>query len=190
MDLLSKITLLKECFIATVSQKNSNFPKANQEITSSSVRVVDADGTMVGVLPLKDALKLAADRGLDLVEISPTATPPVCKILDYGKFKYAAQKRAHDARKKQKVIDIKEIKLRPNIGQNDYEVKLRSIQTFLKEGNKVKISLRFKGREITHQELGFKILERMQQDLLESAKVELSPRMEGKQLLMILIPIK
>lgn len=141
---------------------------------------------MLGIVPLQEALKLARERDLDLVEISPNAEPPVCKILDFGKFKYEAKKKAHEARKKQKVVELKEIKLRPNIGQNDYEVKLRSITKFINEGDKVKITLKFKGREVTHQELGFKLLERVKNDLEDIAKVEFAPKMEGKQMLMIL----
>lgn len=143
---------------------------------------------MIGVVTLKEGLKLAAERGLDLVEISPNAEPPVCKLLDFGKFKFEIQKKVHDARKKQRVVEIKEIKLRPNIGQNDYEVKLRSAIKFIGEGDKVKVTLRFRGREITHQELGLKVLERLRDDLQETTKVEYSPRMEGKQMMMILAP--
>jgi len=143
---------------------------------------------MVGIVPLAEGLRLAATRSLDLVEISPTAEPPVCKLLDFGKFKFEARKKVHDARKKQKVVEIKEIKLRPNIGQNDYEVKLRSAVKFINEGDKVKVTLRFKGREITHQELGINLLERFRDDLAEISKVEFAPRMEGKQLLMIVVP--
>ena len=143
---------------------------------------------MIGIVPLAEGLRLAATRSLDLVEISPTAEPPVCKILDFGKFKFEARKKIHDARKKQKVVEIKEIKLRPNIGQNDYEVKLRSAVKFINEGDKVKITLRFKGREITHHEIGLALLERFRDDLAEISKVEFAPKMEGKQLLMIIVP--
>ncbi len=143
---------------------------------------------MIGIVTLKEGLKLAAAQGLDLVEISPNAEPPVCKILDFGKFKFEIQKKAHDARKKQRVVEIKEIKLRPNIGQNDYEVKLRSAFKFIQEGDKVKVTLRFRGREITHQDIGLRLLERMRDDMQEVTKVEFSPRMEGKQMMMILAP--
>jgi len=143
---------------------------------------------MVGVVPLAEGLSLAKARSLDLVEISPNAEPPVCKLLDFGKYKFEARKKVHDARKKQKVVEIKEIKLRPNIGQNDYDVKLRSAVKFIGEGDKVKVTLRFKGREITHQEIGMTLLERFRDDLAEIGKVEYAPRMEGKQLLMIIVP--
>jgi translation initiation factor IF-3 len=146
------------------------------------------DGEMIGIVPLAEGLRLAASRSLDLVEISPTAEPPVCKVLDFGKFKFEARKKVHDARKKQKVVEIKEIKLRPNIGQNDYDVKMRAAVKFINEGDKVKITLRFKGREITHQELGMNLLERFRDDMAEISKVEFAPKMEGKQLLMIIVP--
>lgn len=143
---------------------------------------------MIGVVTLREGLRQAAEHGLDLVEISPNAEPPVCKMLDFGKFKFEIQKKAHDARKKQRVVEIKEIKLRPNIGQNDYEVKLRSAFKFIADGDKVKVTLRFRGREITHQEIGLRILERLRDDMQEVTKVEFSPRMEGKQMMMILAP--
>lgn len=143
---------------------------------------------MVGVVPLSQALGTAADRGLDLVEISPNAEPPVCKVMDFGKYKYEAQKKAQDARKKQKTVVVKEIKLRPNIGENDYQVKLRSLLSFIAEGNKVRVSLRFRGREITHSEVGMRLFERLQEDTAEVAKVELRPRMEGNSILMVLVP--
>lgn len=144
---------------------------------------------MVGILSLNDALKRAEDVGLDLVEVSPTAEPPVCKITDYGKFKYEAKKKAHDARKKQKIVEIKEIKLRPNIGQNDYDVKMRSMNKFIEAGDKVKITLKFRGREIAHNDIGLKLLEKIRLEMEPIAKIELAPKMEGKQLLMIISPI-
>lgn len=140
------------------------------------------------MVPLSQALGTAADRGLDLVEISPNAEPPVCKVMDFGKYKYEAQKKAQDARKKQKTVVVKEIKLRPNIGENDYQVKLRSLLSFIAEGNKVRVSLRFRGREITHSEVGMRLFERLQEDTAEVAKVELRPRMEGNSILMVLVP--
>jgi translation initiation factor IF-3 len=146
------------------------------------------NGEMIGIVPLAEGIRLAASRSLDLVEISPTAEPPVCKILDFGKFKFEARKKIHDARKKQKVVEIKEIKLRPNIGQNDYDVKIRSAVKFINDGDKVKITLRFKGREITHQELGMNLLERFRDDMAEISKIEYAPKMEGKQLMMIIVP--
>ena len=129
-------------------------PRINTQITVPTVRLVKEDGTMVGLTSLRDALSMAADAGLDLVEISPNAEPPVCKILDFGKFKYEIQKKKNEARKKQKVIDVKEIKLRPGIDEHDYEVKMRSVTSFLAEGDKVKVTMRFRGREMVHQELG------------------------------------
>ncbi|KKB96800.1 Translation initiation factor IF-3 [Candidatus Arcanobacter lacustris] len=151
------------------------------------MRLVDVDGTMIGIVSLEVAVKMAAEKTLDLVEISPQGDPPVCKILDFGKFKYEAKKKANEARKKQKVVELKEIKLRPNIGQNDYDVKVRSIVKFIGEGDKVKVTLRFKGREMAHQEIGMNLLIRLQNDLVDVVKVELSPRLEGKQMLMILV---
>jgi len=152
------------------------------------VRLVDETGTNVGIVGLDDALDRAEEAGLDLVEIAPEARPPVCKILDYGKFKYEAQKKANEARKKQKIIDIKEIKMRPNIDHHDYDVKMRSINKFLGEGDKVKVTLRFRGREMAHQELGLKVLERVRDDLENVSKVEQFPKMEGRQMTMVVAP--
>ena len=143
---------------------------------------------MNGVVPLAEGLNRADEAGLDLVEVSPNADPPVCKILDYGKFKYIAQKKANETRKKQKTIDVKEIKMRPNIDNHDYDVKMRAMEKFLDEGDKVKVTLRFRGREMAHQELGRKVLERVRVDLEEPAKVEQMPLMEGRQMIMILTP--
>jgi translation initiation factor IF-3 len=143
---------------------------------------------MVGVVSLRDALLAAEDAGLDLVEIAPQAEPPVCKILDYGKFKYEAQKKAAEARKKQKVIEVKEIKLRPGIDDNDYGVKMRAARRFLEEGDKVKVTLRFRGREMAHQDLGMKVLVRVRDELEEMAKVEQMPKLEGRQMIMVLSP--
>ncbi len=143
---------------------------------------------MIGVVPLAEGLNRADEAGLDLVEVSPNAKPPVCKILDYGKFKYIAQKKANETRKKQKTIDVKEIKMRPNIDNHDYDVKMRAMEKFLDEGDKVKVTLRFRGREMAHQELGRKVLERVRDDLEGPAKVEQMPLMEGRQMIMILSP--
>ncbi|MBB6254919.1 translation initiation factor IF-3 [Nitrospirillum iridis] len=143
---------------------------------------------MVGVVSLRDALIAAEEAGLDLVEVSPNAEPPVCKILDYGKFKYEAQKKAAEARKKQKIIEVKEIKLRPNIDDNDYDVKMRSARRFLEEGDKVKVTMRFRGREMAHQDLGMNVLVRVRELLDDMAKVEQMPKLEGKQMIMILAP--
>lgn len=163
-------------------------PRVNNQINVPSVRVVDENGEMLGVLPIREALSRAADAGLDLVEISPNAEPPVCKILDFGKYKYEIQKKKNEARKKQKVIEVKEIKLRPNIDEHDYEVKMRSVHRFLDEGDKVKVTMRFRGREMVHQELGLKVLERVRDELEERAKVEQMPRLEGRQMIMVLAP--
>jgi len=143
---------------------------------------------MVGVVPVRQAMQLAEEAGLDLVEISPNADPPVCKILDFGKFKYAAQKKRNEARKKQKVIEIKEIKMRPGIDDHDYDVKMRAARRFLEEGDKVKVTLRFRGREMVHQELGAKVLDRVRDDLDALAKVEQFPRLEGRQMVMVIAP--
>lgn len=143
---------------------------------------------MIGVLPTRDALARAYGVGLDLLEISPNAEPPVCKILDYGKYKYEQQKKRNEARKKQKVIEIKEVKVRPNIDENDYQVKMRAMKSFLDDGDKVKVTLRFRGREMAHQELGVKVLERIRQEVDELAKVEQMPRLENRQMVMVLAP--
>lgn len=143
---------------------------------------------MLGVVPLHQGLQLAFEANLDLVEISPSAVPPVCKLLDYGKFKYEAQKKKNEARKKQKLIEIKEIKMRPNIDDNDYNVKMRAMTRFLEEGDKVKVTLRFRGREMVHSELGAQLLDRVKADLDELAKVEQFPRFEGRQMVMVLAP--
>ena len=143
---------------------------------------------MVGVLSTRDAIARAYAVGLDLVEISPNAEPPVTKILDYGKFKYEQQKKRNEARKKQKVVEIKEVKVRPNIDENDYQVKLRAMQGFIGEGDKVKVTLRFRGREMAHQELGVKVLERIRGDMEVDTKVEQMPRMENRQMVMVLSP--
>lgn len=143
---------------------------------------------MVGVVDIRTALDMATQAGLDLVEVSPNADPPVAKILDYGKFKYEAQKKANAARKKQKVIEVKEIKMRPAIDDHDYDTKMRSVGRFLEEGDKVKVTLRFRGRELAHQELGMKVLERVRADVGEAAKVEQFPRMEGRMMTMVIAP--
>ncbi|MCA8907344.1 MAG: translation initiation factor IF-3 [Rhodospirillaceae bacterium] len=163
-------------------------PRVNGDITVPKVRLVAPDGTMVGVVGIREALEAAAQIGLDLVEVSPNADPPVCKVLDYGKYKYEAQKKKNEARKKQKVIEVKEIKLRPNIDTNDYEIKLRNARRFLDDGDKVKVTLRFRGREMAHQELGMNVLTRVRDNLEGLAKVEQMPKMEGRQMIMVLAP--
>ena len=152
------------------------------------MRCIDPEGEQLGVLDTFDAIRKAEDFGLDLVEVQPNADPPVCKILNYGKFKYEAQKRANEARKKQKIIEVKEIKLRPNIDEHDYQVKMRSVQKFLNAGDKVKVTLRFRGREMAHQELGANVLTRVREETDEFAKVEAMPKMEGRQMIMVLAP--
>ncbi|MFO1058335.1 MAG: translation initiation factor IF-3 [Dongiaceae bacterium] len=163
-------------------------PRVNSQISVPSVRLVDEGGEMVGVVSIREALQMASEAGLDLVEISPNADPPVCKILDFGKYKYEIQKKKNEARKKQKVIEVKEIKMRPGIDDHDYDVKMRAIYRFLEEGDKVKVTMRFRGREMVHQELGMKVLERVRGDLDDRAKVEQHPRMEGRQMIMVMAP--
>ncbi|MDA0998587.1 MAG: translation initiation factor IF-3 [Proteobacteria bacterium] len=160
----------------------------NDLITSPEVRLVGADGEVMGVLPTAEALQKAEEAGLDLVEMAGNVDPPVCKILDYGKLKFVDQKRKAEARKKQKTIEIKEIKMRPGIDQHDYEVKMRAMRRFFDEGDKVKVTLRFRGREFAHQDLGMKVLYRVKDDLEEEAKVESMPRMEGRQMVMLMSP--
>jgi translation initiation factor IF-3 len=163
-------------------------PRVNDEIAVMRVRLVDERGNMVGVVGRNDALTMASDAGLDLVEIAPNADPPVCKILDCGKYKYDEQKKKNEARKKQKIIEVKEIKLRPSIDDHDYDVKMRSMIKFIEEGDKVKVTMRFRGRELAHQELGMDVLVRVRDDLDEIAKVEQMPRMEGRQMIMVMSP--
>ncbi|MCH7486409.1 MAG: translation initiation factor IF-3 [Proteobacteria bacterium] len=163
-------------------------PRVNELIDAPEIRVVDADGEMVGILSVEEGIELAYEAGLDLVEISPNAEPPVCKVLDYGKFKYEEQKRKNEARKKQKTIDVKEIKMRPGIDEHDYQVKLRSMLRFLEDGDKVKVTIRFRGRELVHNELGLKVLDRVRDATEELAKVEAFPRLEGRMMTMILAP--
>ncbi|MGB0696870.1 MAG: translation initiation factor IF-3 [Rhodospirillaceae bacterium] len=163
-------------------------PRVNTDINVPSVRLIDETGENVGVVPTRDAQMRADSVGLDLVEISPNADPPVCKILDYGKFKYEAQKKKNEARKRQKTIDVKEIKLRPNIDQHDYDVKLRNCMRFLNDGDKVKVTMRFRGREMAHQDLGMNVLNRVTAALSEMAKIEQAPKMEGRQMIMVVAP--
>ena len=163
-------------------------PRVNQFIDAREVLLIDAAGEKRGVVPTHEALKLAEESGLDLVEVSPNAKPPVCKILDYGKFKYQAQKKAAEARKNQKVIEIKEIKMRPNIDDHDYEVKMRAVRRFFEEGDKVKLTLRFRGREMAHMELGMQLLNKVREEVAAIAKVEAEPKLEGRQMMMVLAP--
>ena len=163
-------------------------PRSNREIRIPRVQLIDAEGNNVGVIATDEALKMAEDAGLDLVEISPNAEPPVCKILDLGKLKYSTQKKAAEARKKQKIIEIKEIKMRPNIDTHDYDVKMKAMNRFFEEGDKVKVTLKFRGREMAHQELGMKLLQQVKADTIEFAKVEAEPKLEGRQMMMVLAP--
>ena len=163
-------------------------PRYNNLIVSDKVRVIDQDGENIGVMYTREAIEQAASVGLDLVEVSPNADPPVCKFLDVGKFRYEAQKKANLARKTQKTQEIKEIKMRPNIDDHDYDVKMRNVNRFIEDGDKVKVTLRFRGRELSHQQLGMNLLRRVQEDVAEIAKVEAYPRMEGRQMLMVLAP--
>ncbi|MGE0222779.1 MAG: translation initiation factor IF-3 [Acetobacteraceae bacterium] len=163
-------------------------PRVNEEIRASQIRLIDQDGEMLGVMSARDAVQRAYAVGLDLLEISPNADPPVCKILDYGKFKYEQQKKRNEAKKKQKVIEIKEIKVRPNIDENDYQVKMRAMKSFIEEGDKVKVTLRFRGREMAHQDIGIRVLERIRSELDATTKVEQMPRMENRQMVMVLSP--
>jgi len=163
-------------------------PRVNTEIGVPRVRLVDERGNMVGVVLRNEALTMAASAGLDLVEVAPNADPPVCKILDYGKFKYEEQKKKNEARKKQKIIEVKEIKLRPSIDDHDYEVKMRAMNKFIEEGDKVKVTMRFRGRELAHQDIGMNVLIRVRDDLDAIAKVEQMPRMEGRQMVMVIAP--
>ena len=162
-----------------------NGPRFNEFISVPKVRVIDENGENLGVMLTAEAIEQAAEVGLDLVEVSPNADPPVCKFLDVGKFKYEAQKKANLARKTQKT---QEIKMRPNIDDHDYDVKMRKVRDFIGEGDKVKVTLRFRGRELAHGELGMRLLQRVQGDVAETAKVEQHPRMEGRQMLMVLSP--
>jgi len=157
-------------------------------INNQEVRLIDETGDNVGVVATSDALDRALGVGLDLVEVSPNAEPPVCKIMDFGKYKYEEQKRKNVARKKQKTIDIKEIKMRPNIDTHDYDVKMRAVNKFLDSGDKVKVTLRFRGREMAHQDLGRRVLERVREDLGEKIRVEQMPAMEGRQMVMVVAP--
>jgi translation initiation factor IF-3 len=167
---------------------NRGGPRVNEGIDTPEIQLIDATGENVGVVEINDARERALEAGLDLVEISPNSVPPVCKILDFGKYKYQAQKKAAEARKKQRTVEIKEIKMRPNIDTHDYDVKMRSMNRFFEEGDKVKVTLRLRGREMAHQDLGVQLLNKVKQDTTEIAKVESEPRLEGRQMVMVLSP--
>ena len=163
-------------------------PRVNTDILNDEVRCISPEGEQLGVMKTADAIAEADAQGLDLVEVSPNTDPPVCKILDYGKFKYEAQKKKNEAKKKQKIIEVKEIKLRPNIDEHDYQVKMRNVQKFLDEGDKVKVTMRFRGREMAHQELGVNVLNRVRDDTEDVAKIEAFPKLEGRQMIMVIAP--
>ncbi|XMR60183.1 translation initiation factor IF-3 [Paracoccus homiensis] len=163
-------------------------PRVNERIRVSEIRLIGPDGENVGVVSPSVGLEMARDAGLDLVEISPNAAPPVCKVMDLGKFKYEQQKREAEARKKQKVIDIKEVKFRPGTDTHDYDVKMRNVMKFLDAGDKVKVTLRFRGREMAHQDLGLELLNRVKDDVGEAGKVEAMPKLEGRQMVMMIAP--
>ena len=163
-------------------------PRVNEEIRVPQVRLIDQNGEMQGVMSAREAVQRAYSVGLDLLEISPNAEPPVVKILDFGKYKYELQKKKNEAKKKQKVIEIKEIKVRPNIDENDYQVKMRAMKSFIEEGDKVKVTLRFRGREMAHQDIGIRVLERIRSEMDLTTKVEQMPRLENRQMVMVLSP--
>ena len=170
-----------------VPQKDG--PRANRDIRGvREVQLIDDTGQNRGVMAFFDALRIAEEAGLDLVEIAPNSTPPVCKILDYGRFRFLEQKKAAEARKKQKTVEVKEIKLRPGIDDHDYDVKMKAMKSFFEEGNKVKITLRFRGREMAHTDIGMKVLVRVRTDVSDLAKVEMEPNFEGRQVVMVLAP--
>lgn len=164
--------------------------RINGEVTAREVRLIGTDGEIIGIMSGREALKMAEEADTDLVEISPNATPPVCRLMDYGKFKYQEQKKAAEARAKQKVIQVKEIKLRPGTDENDYQVKMRNIKRFLEDGDKVKVTLRFRGREMAHQEIGMRQLERVRDELAELIQVESMPKLEGRQMVMMIAPAR
>jgi translation initiation factor IF-3 len=181
-----EITTIRRPFRAPPTVKEG--PRVNREIRIPQVQLIDAEGQNLGVIATAEAIALAEAAGLDLVEIAPNSSPPVCKILDFGKYKYQNQKKASEARKKQKVVEVKEIKMRPNIDIHDYEVKMKAIQRFFEEGDKVKVTLRFRGREMAHQDLGLRLLDRVRDETAEIAKVEAEPKLEGRQMIMVLAP--
>ncbi|WP_085315032.1 translation initiation factor IF-3 [Derxia lacustris] len=169
---------------------NKNSHRLNREITAPEVRLVGVDSEPLGIVRLPDALAKAEELDVDLVEIAPTAQPPVCRLMDYGKFKYQEQKKAHEAKLKQHIIQVKEVKFRPGTDDGDYGVKLRNLQRFLEEGDKAKVTLRFRGREMAHQDIGMRMLEKLRNDLEAVAQVEQMPKLEGRQMIMILGPKK
>jgi len=169
------------------AKKNSS-PRTNEQIIASEVRVISSTGKQLGIISIREALNHAEDEGFDLVEVSPGANPPVCKIIDYGKLKYKEQKSKKEAKKKQKTIEVKEIKLRPGIDKHDYEVKIKALSKFIGGGNKVKVSMRFRGREMEHQNIGMDLIRKLTEQVSEYAKMESPPKLEGKQIVMVLVP--
>ena len=181
-----EIPTIRRPFRAPPPQKEG--PRINEDIRVREVQLIDHEGQNRGVVPVEEAMEIAGEAGLDLVEIQPNANPPVCKILDYGRHKYQAQKKAAEARKKQKTVELKEVKMRPNIDTHDYEVKMKSMLRFFDDGDKVKVTLRFRGREMAHQDLGYKLMQKVKEETAEIAKVEFEPKVEGRQMIMILAP--
>ncbi len=173
-----------------IAQDKDKDTRINEEITSPEVRLIGVDGEQVGIVSLATANKMAEEAGVDLVEIAPTAKPPVCRVMDYGKYKYAEAKKRHEAKLKQKQIQVKEVKFRPGTDEGDYQIKLRNLIRFLEEGDKTKVTLRFRGREMAHQEFGVKLLERVRTDLDPFGVVEQMPKLEGRQMIMVLSPKK
>ncbi|WP_321345559.1 translation initiation factor IF-3 [Breoghania sp.] len=177
---------MRRPFRAPPPQKEG--PRINEDIRVREVQLIDHEGQNRGTIPVEEAMDIAGEAGLDLVEIQPNANPPVCKILDYGRHKYQAQKKAAEARKKQKTVELKEVKMRPNIDTHDYEVKMKNMLRFFDGGDKVKVTLRFRGREMAHQDLGYKLMQKVKEETAEIAKVEFEPKVEGRQMIMILAP--
>ena len=182
-----EVTIARENTNASV--RGEDGPRINEEIRVKEVRLIDETGENRGIVPIQEALKIADDAGLDLIEISPQATPPVCKVLDFGKYKYEMQKRKAEAKKNQKIVETKELKLRPMIETHDYEVKVKQAKKFIAEGNKVKFTMRFKGRELSANDMGKNVLMRLVDDLENVAKIETEPKLEGKQMMMIVAPL-
>ena len=186
ISIIQENTTIRRPFKADAPVKEG--PRSNREIRIPRVQLINDEGLNLGIVPTDEALRMAEEAGLDLVEISPNAEPPVCKILDLGKLKFANQKKAAEARRKQKIVEVKEIKMRPNIDTHDYEVKMKAMNRFFDEGDKVKVTLKFRGREMAHPELGMKLLQQVKEDTLAIAKVEAEPKLEGRQMMMVLAP--
>ena len=187
-SIIKEISTIRRPFQRPATPSAKDGPRINRDIRIREIQLIDQDGQNHGTVLTEMAIGLAEAAGLDLVEIAPNSEPPVCKILDYGKFKYQAQKKAAEARRNQKIVEIKEIKLRPSIDDHDYSVKIRAMFSFFEEGDKVKITMRFRGREMAHPELGFKVLDRVRDETAKVAKIELEPRLEGRQMIMVLAP--